>query len=442
MSARILDAHRNKRSYNVGDWLSAKIYSDTNELCSCGGKFNATKEMDGIRLPVCEKNNDHFPPFFRIRAKVIDQTGLSKYIDIRHASPTKRITKYYECMTILEKVERELDAGTFDVTNYGSKKNRDSYLFENFSKEYLLHFEACLLRGEITPYGLVNKKKYVKILLPHFDGMDIGRIDEVSIEEFKDTFTEKLRTRDLATGELRTLLKFALKRKKITRLPVFERINSATPREYVLNIIDARKYIPHIKEPQYRLMAWLLSQYAIRPSECRAIKLKECYWMTEKVHIKRHFSGNVLIEGRKSIKTGKNSNLEFDFTKPLAEWLKNECANLGPEDFIFQQIPSAQRVDKHGGFKPIPGGLPIGETTLPKAWSRTLKDIGAPHVEMYEMRHARGTEISELSNGNIAATRDFLGHTNSHTTEKHYLRNRNISNTFIDKDADILPLAK
>jgi integrase len=422
--------------------LSAKIYSDTNEPCFCGGRFSATKEQDGIRLPVCDKNHDHYPPFFRIRAKVIDQNDIVKYIDIRHAGPTKRITKYYECMTILEKVERELDLGVFDVTNYGSKKNRDSYLFENFTKEYLSHFEACLLRDEITPYGLTNKKKYIKVLMESFKGFDICKIDEVEIEKFKSSFTDRLRTRDLATGELRTFLKFALKRKKISRLPTFERINSATTREYVLNIIDARKYIPHIKEPQYRLMAFLLSQYAIRPSECRAIKLKECYWVTENVHIKRHFSGTKLIEGRKSIKTGKNSSLEFRFTKPLIDWLKNECANLGPEDFIFQQIPSAQRIDKGGGFKPVPNGRPVGETTLSKTWSRTLADIKAPHVEMYEMRHARGTEVSELSNGNIAATRDFLGHTNSHTTEKHYLRNRNISNNFIDKDADILPHAK
>jgi integrase len=441
MSFRKLDAYRHRRTFNIGDWLSAKIYSDSKEPCSCTGKFTAYKSEDGIDLPVCDKCGA-YPPFFRIRAKVINEHLKVEYKDIRHTGNDKRITKFYECMTILDQVQRELDAGTFDVTRYGSKKSRDSFLFNRLANEYLLEFENSEKRGDTTPYGYKNKKKYIKVLLSHFTGMDVAKIDEVEIEKFRNSFTEKLRTRDLATGELRTFLKFCYKRKKIQRVPLFERIPSAKARKSVLKIEDARQYVPHIKEKQYRLICFLHTVYAWRPCETRAIQKKTCLTNIEKVRIERHFSGNKLIEGRKSIPEGEKATLEFDMILELKNWIEIECRNLGPDDFIFQRIPSKNRVKNSGGFTPVPGGLPLGETTLPKAWSRELKDLGVPHVEMYEIRHARGTEVSEQSNGNMLVTRDFMGHTNVQTTEKHYTFAKNLTGNFIDKNAEIIPFVR
>lgn len=441
MSLRKLDAFRHRRTFNIGDWLSAKIYSDSKDPCPCTGVFTAFKKEDGIDLPICNKCGA-YPPFFRVRAKVIDEHLKVGYRDIRHTNNDKRITKYYECMTLLEQVQRELDAGTFDVTRYSSKKSRDGFLFNRLANEYLLEFENSEKRGDTTPYGFKNKKKYIKVLLRHFSGVDVAKIDEIEIEAFRNSFTEKLRTRDLATGELRTFLKFCYRKKKIQRVPEFEKIPSAKARKSVLRIEDARQYVPSVKERQYRLIFFLHTIYAWRPCETRAIQKKACLVNLERIRIERHFSGNKLIEGRKSIKEGEKATLEFDMILELKNWIEIDCKELGPDDFIFQRIPSKQRDMNSGGFRPVAGGLPLGETTLPKAWARELKILGAPHVEMYEIRHARGTELTEKSNGNMIITRDFLGHTNVQTTEKHYSFPKNQTGNFIDKNAEIIPFVR
>ncbi len=425
MSGNMNKAIRHKRTTNIGDWMASKIYSDVkNNTCSCGGKFSKFIEEDGKNLPVCDSCHEP-PPLYRIRAQVKDRYGDIKYITVRHSQNGKRLTKPFHCLTLLETIDEELEAGVFDISKYGSKKMKESYKFKNFAKSYLEHNQRRLERGEITPYGMKGKKKYVKILVEHdiFKNLELRQIRPLHISDFRDSFTEKFSNRDMALGELKTMLKFAKEKNMIQDIPEFGKIETSQKRDQVLTIDQARAIIPHIENPMYRLMITLMSEYALRPCEVRAIQFRDISLAKDMIIIQRHFSSNKLLGGRKSNKKGQNSYLTFPLIAELKNWVIDQATPLDSEDFIFKS----------------PNGNPVFENTLPKAWSRTLKKLGLPHVQMYEIRHARGTEVLELANGNFSDVKNFLGHSNVSTTEKRYARPV-VKNEkfFIKKDADVI----
>lgn len=422
MSLRKPEAIRYFKTSNLGYWLSAKIYSDSKEGClSCGGQFNKRSDAFGIDIPVCGSCGKA-PSLFRIRAKVIGSDGVVKYLDVRHSRNGERLTKPYECMTILDRIKEDIEAGKFNIRHYESKKVRDEYLFEFVVDEYLDFHKKRLERGDITPYGFKHKLKYCRVLLQHFSGVDVAHITKAKIEIFKNSFTEKFTNRDKGLAELRTILKHCHDiLEKIEKVPSFDPIPSSNVRKEVLTIEQAREIIPQIENPMYRLMITLLSNYAIRPCEVRAIQYQDINLSENSLLIQRHFSGSKCIEGRKSVKIGDKKSIPFKLVPELAEYVRSLPTPLNEAEFVFKS----------------PNNNPIFENTLPKAWARTLKKMGLPHVQMYEIRHARGTEVLELSNGNMVKTRDFLGHTNLATTERRYAKPKVNNDEFID---NIIPL--
>lgn len=417
-----VDASRYFRTFNLGSWLSAKIYNDSKDKCVCGGEFTERDDSLGIDIPVCCKCRKP-PTLFRIRAKIKTFEGVVKYVDIRHSRNGERLTKAYECMTILDRVKEDIEAGRFNARHYESKKVRDDYLFENIAKEYLQFHEKRLERGDITPYGYKHKLKYCRVLVRHFQGVDIATITKARIELFKNSFTEKFTNRDKGLSELRTILKFTHDvLEKIDKVPSFDPIPASNVRKEVLNIDKAREVIVHIENTMYRLMIHLLSVYAIRPCEVRAIQFKDISIKENTLLIQRHFSGSKCIEGRKSVKKGDKKSIPFKLIPELVDYIKSLPVPLNDEEFVFKS----------------PNGNPVFENTLPKAWARTLKKMGLPHVQMYEIRHARGTEVLIQSNGNMVKTRDFLGHTNLGTTEKRYAKPKVDNDEFIDNVLSIV----
>jgi integrase len=399
---------------NKGFWIMAKIYSDVKGNCSCGGSFSGKATLKGIEYPVCSSCKDT-PTLFRIRAKVVDLNFQEKYIDIRHAQNGERLVDIFECFTTLRQIESELEAGKFDIRKYDSAQCKESYLFENYAQDYLKHHENRLARGEISPAGFKNKKKYVKVLAAFFSGKDIASIRNPQIEAFKDSFTDKFRTRDLALGELKAILNYAHKMEVIGTVPKFDLVPASKKRKEIISLDVANKVIEKIEDEQYKFMIWLLSIYPVRPCELRALKWSDVDYFGNEVSFRSHFSSEKLLDGRKSVSSGDKSEVNFPLHQRLRDYLVSIPRPLKKDEFIFK--------GKEQAF--------VSEKCLSNAWRKATRFLKLPDHQLYELRHARLSQIAEQSKGDIVTMLKVSGHTNPKTLMERYVRsNQDLSEFF------------
>jgi integrase len=403
MSRKLIEQLRYTKTFNQGFWLSAKIYSDQRGNCPCGGKFSARQVFKNIEYPVCGKCGE-YPKLFRIRAKVVDTAMQEKYVDIRHHN-AERLKDIVDVFTCLKQVKAELDNGTFDLRKYDSQESREYFLFENYSAAYIEYHENRLKRGEISPAGLSSKQKYVRVLLKHFTGKDIFTIHIGEVERFKNSFTDRFRTRDLALGELKSILHHAHKFDKLPTVPKFDLIPASKKRKEVVSLEDALKIINAVEDERYKIMLKLLTVYPVRPCELRALQWRDIDYFGNTVKFERHFSEDVLLDGRKSLAAG-----ELDLEFPLTEWFREFLLCL-PRPLKKDQFILPGKVQEF-----------VSENCLQRAWRKARNKLRMPPYQLYEMRHARLSQIAEQSNGNIQKVMKASGHTNPKTLMERYVR--------------------
>lgn len=401
---------------NIGFWMGAKIYSDVkgNVCDQCkSGQFNgkssfsykvgqASKE---IIYPVCN-NCKNSPSFFRIRAKVADPSRKAKYVFIRHDKGGNRLTDPLDACQLVKQIDIDSDKGLFDFKDYDSKKALEHLKFSNVIDGYILAEERRMKRGELTPKGFLSKKSCSKVLREYFKGHPVNSIDEGEIRKFKNSFTDRLRTRDLCLGELKVILKYSKNEKLITAVPDFESIPKAKKRESIISMDDARKVVSKVVNPAMRVMMELLMIYPVRPSELRALQWRDIDRKANKVNFVRHFSGDKLLSGRKSVSEGKGSSLQYNLSSKLKEYLASIPEPLNKEEFIFNQGAN--------GY--------VNEDRLSDEWRLARKKAKVKGHNLYELRHARLTELAQLSNGNIMKMINVSGHRNSKTLLDSYIR--------------------
>jgi integrase len=398
---------------NIGFWMGAKIYSDIKgNLCKCGGAFSARNSfkykvgqaLKEVSYPICNKCETP-PPFFRIRAKISCPRKSAHYVFIRHDKGGNRLSDPLDACQLIKTIDYESEKGLFDFKEYDSRKALEFLKFPNVLETYLLEEENRMKRGELTPKGFLSKKSCSKVLLNYFNDFLINQIDEISILGFKNSFTDRLRTRDLCLGELKVILKDSKKKKLIEIMPDFEPIPKARKKESVISLDDARKVISKVANNNLRFMMNLLTVYPVRPSELRAIQWRDIDFKNGRLYLVRHFSGDKLIAGRKSVSEGPKARLDFPITKVFLEYLKGLPIPLNKEEFIFNQ--------GRKGF--------INEDRLSDEWRIACKKARVKGHTLYEIRHARLTELARLSKGNINQILAVSGHTNANTVMGTYI---------------------
>lgn len=396
---------------NIGFWMGAKIYSDLkSNACECGGNFSAKSSFKyrvgqsskEVFYPVC--NRCQTPPlFFRIRAKISCPQKSAKYVFIRHDKGGNRLSDPLDACQLIKTIDYESEKGLFDFKEYDSRKALEFLKFSSVMRAYLLDEENRMKRGELTPKGFLSKKSCSKVLLSYFQDALVNQIDEIKITAFKNSFTDRLRTRDLSLGELKVILKGAKKKKLIEVMPDFEPIPKAKKKESIISLDDARKVISKVPNENLRFMMTLLTVYPVRPSELRALQWRDI--KKGRVHFIRHFSGDKILSGRKSVSEGSKSRIHFPLTKAFSEYLATIPTPLNKEEFIFNQ-----------GVKGF-----VNEDRLSDEWRAACIKTRIKGHTLYEVRHARLTELAQLSNGNINQILAVSGHTNANTVIGTYI---------------------
>ncbi len=407
MSSRIVKQYRLSNSGNRGRWLSAKIYSDMRNGCPCGGKFTAVGKMSGVEFPKCEKC-DGEPTLFRIRAKILTEDNNVKYIDVRHDRGGNRLTLTYECLSVLRRVNEEMEKGTFNYRDYDSEDGRAGFIFGNYVQKYLKFHENRLKSGELSPSGFANKRTSINHLVKYFSDKDISLIKRADLENYKNSFTDRPRARDLSISELKAILNHAKDiDEMISKVPKFELVPSSKKRKEIIPIDTAWMIIDAVEDKQYQFMMELLITYPVRPGELRALQWRDVDYFGGTVTFQRHFSRDILIEGRKSVRDGEKSEVSFPLTNSFRQYLLGLPTPINKKDaFVFP--------GKECDF--------VTGKCLSNAWRKVTKKMKLPDHDMYELRHARLSQMSEQSNGNIPMLLKASGHTNVQTLTERYVR--------------------
>lgn len=399
-----------------GAYMAGTIQSDIRgNACACGGKFQQVKEFD-FSVPRCDSCNQ-FPQKFRIKRYL---PGLNekrgKHIIIRYDQSHKRLTSIYQCLGVNQSIDAELEQGIFDPRKYASRETSEQLRLGRFWTDiYFPIQQRRFENGDISPSTWKSKKGYFNNYLSDaFGSYDLRNITTQRLKLFYDTWNDKFRTRDLVLEELKYILNFSMEYGLIDKTPVFPKKKRVAHKnvENFLTDKEQQLVLNSIKNPQYRVMIEILSIYALRPGELRAIKWKDLNFQDGILSIQRHFSnGNKLVEGRKSRSSGEEKAILYlPITKKVELLLSMVPRNINPDSFVF--------VGHVGEF--------VSEKALCSAWKNALlKAEIKKKVSLYE-----GTRHSTLTNLKKKGFSDeelikLSGHTNLETV-KRYAKTRMI----------------
>lgn len=392
-----------------GTIVAARVYADVKGgKCPCGGSFSKRVPYDDeplLMLPVCEACSKR-PPLYVIDVDGKDENGLPIKFRIRNTKDAERLTSPTKVAYIINVIQREILDGSFNVRHYDSSRSKESFIFKNYVKEYLEHHHRRLLRKEISPKGLKDKEGLIRReLLPFFGNMEIFRIKDAVIAKFKDGYTDRLRTRDLALGELKTILNQAHRDDLIKFTPKFEPIPRAKKRDEIIPLELAKKTVEMIATQLHRDMYSLLLIYPIRPGELRALQWKNVDFSKGKFTIDQHFSDEVLTPGRKSVGLDKKQgSISFPINPVAREiFMRHRILDITPINaFVF--------LNKFG--------KPVSESTLWGAWDCARKKLGHSFAP-YECRHRAASELYKKVGGDLIKMKEVGGWTNVTTIERY-----------------------
>lgn len=233
---------------------------------------------------------------------------------------------------------------------------------------------------------------------------------------FRDSFTDKLRTRDQATSELQTMLRYAHKYELVSSIPFFDKIPKSNKRKNIPSMEVIKSIIPFLPV-RYKDIFTILTIYPIRPSELRCLRWNDIDLINNKLTIQRHLSDSKELKGRKSISIDSpKGKIVYPITIEIGQILISMNYPLDRNALVF---PSPNNPDKF-----------LSKSALPKQWRIACKKAGVEYFEPYEIKHARATEISKNNNGDVIKTMEATGHTNVNTVMRYIDTKTNLSEIF------------
>lgn len=382
-------------------WYMAGVISSETSKCKCGGSWDV-KIIKGNKVSICS-NCGEFPEKIRVRRVLPTRFGGDgKRYEIRR-DRGERIQDVWDAIAVMKKIDKEIELGTFDPKNYGSRDVLKTLQFNNFVEtSYLPDYETMVINQELTPSSLrIKKGLYNNHLKPYFGDMDMRVITAGEIVKFYRGFKKTLRQRELATAELRVILKDAVSKDILDGVPKFPALKKPRKRNVETFYTKAEQtlVISKIENEKYRDAVRILSRHLIRPSEVRAIREKDVYLFEKIIKIRQHFSqGTKLIPGRKSNEAIHPLRIDETTTEIVSKYLTGN-----PEAPLFK--------GDHGGY--------MGEKVLSEAWRKAVKEAELPYIDLYTgTKHSTMTYLRKAG-FTIAQIMNMSGHLTEDAAERY-----------------------
>lgn len=374
------------------------IHNIAEELCMRG--HIRTKEL----CPVCKK------PFININDRLLickeHFTIPSRfYIDIYWNGRQRKIysdndgqvlNNYEIANRVLTEIRQKIKKHCFEPADYVKRKYQDMQ-FSDYARKWVYRYRERYKRKEISRITWEQKKSYMESLfIPFFKDYDIRDIRTGDIEDFYFSLSKdyKTITKTIIINILKTLFKFAKRRRDIKEIPDFPEIKQEEKKikwidEETQNKIYAQ--IPDIYKPIFLFMI----RQGVRPGEARAIKYEDIDRRAKTITIQRTFSGSDIKENTKT------SHIRI---LPLDDEVYDMLYKDVITGFVFTTRAGNPFMNNH---------------FLGKVWARAVKKAGLEHITMYN--GTRHSFASQAVNRGVPLNliQDFLGHTTQTMTRRY-----------------------
>jgi integrase len=409
-----------QRKVNKGLFMKGSVQAAPRSECvKCSAKKFKQRENEllGINIPQCEKCGG-LPNSFRVKKVVPDETGKGKPKDYYEDYSGNRFDSPIKAIAFLSDINNELGSGSYrpELHLFGSAKKLK---FNNFVQEYLSYLKERTELPDIheeylTPGSERNSINFTKYLLKEFKETNIRDLNAFRIKEYYLSWKDRLRTRNLVLGELKTMLNWAHREKGyLERVPVFPKMKRARQlrTDEIPSVENQARIILNIKIEAYRVAYIVGAVFAKRPCEVRAWKVKDVDLFSMTLTTRRRFSkgkkglGETLVSGRKSIKeTEELGVIEDSLNEYLVSLLAPFVNDRDPEEFLF-----LNRCGRH-----------LKQSCFGDAWKDSAKELGLSRYKSYAgIKHSTLTDVLERSGGDFGATKGFSNHTNVITLERY-----------------------
>jgi integrase len=402
-----------------GYFMKGTIKSTVDSVCvKCKGKKfkSAYDDIVGYSIPRCE-NCQGLPSKLKVSRVIPNEKGNGELRDFYRNLKDEPLVKISDCLAVMGKLDSEITNGTYRPELYNSK-SKNHFKFSIFADLFIEEYtrRTILPQGHdefLSPAGFSRAESVIRLhLKPHFKDTDIREIKKYEIIAFHNKWVNKFRTRNLATSQLRTMFIYAREVLGILEVvPVFPKMKRATEKsaEEIPSIEIQAKIISNIKNNQYREMWTLIACFAKRSCEGRAWQVRDWSPKDGILTTQRHFSkgskgvGEVLLDGRKSIKKTDKKGIEYDYPDQyLSEILNRYSSGKKPTDFIFKGLKNAF----------------VNIETLNEAWNKSARELGYKVAPYIGTKHATLSAMLKET-GNMAMTSNFSGHTNVLTLQRY-----------------------
>lgn len=355
------------------------------------------------KCPICDSHFKHIQrigficPEHKTTPKkfYVDLFYQGKRIRLYSHKSGRVLDSYQIAQETINHVHYEMRNHTFDPSRYVIS-DIQKYYFECLINKWIAIREAD---GISTVY---KYKQFNRDYFSYFKNTDIRDIRTGYIYEFyhqlKPSLSKKSKKNILTA--LHAFFNWLYKMEYIEKKPVFPNIPIDQPDWQWIDVDVQSKFLSAIPAADRDLYLFL-ALHGCRPSEGRAIKVKDIDFQHNSIHIKRTFSGkcgNILVE---HTKTKKSRTIPVN--SEMADILKVLCRNKLPDAFVFVN----QRT-----------GKPYSKTTYQKIWDAARKQTGI-NIKSYEgLRHSFASQ--RVSRGiSIYLISKVLGHTSAKTTERY-----------------------
>lgn len=327
------------------------------------------------------------------------------YLDIHHSGERIRIFSDKQgkpldvlnrAVDLLSHIRYEIENHIFDKTKY-VRADLQKFLFENIITVWL-----NVKRKEgisiIYKYEQFNRDYFI-----FFKGHDVREIRTSHIHEFYHWLPERLinKTKKNILGALQVFFRWLLVMEHTEKMPVFPNIEINIP-DWQWVDVEAQTKILLAIPTEDRYLYLFLSLHGCRPSEARALKIKDLDFVHNSINIRRTFSGksgNILVE---HTKTKKHRVIPINNPETISI-LKSLCRTRFGEDFVFINPRTCR---------------PYAKTTYQEIWTDACKSVGIK-IKSYEaLRHSFASQ--RVSRGvDIYLISKVLGHTDIRTTQRY-----------------------